>query len=51
MEASHHPEGGDRLSRVDVVFKVVSHPYPLDERATTLMAETLTVKAAHEPGV
>jgi hypothetical protein len=51
MEASHHPKGGDRLSRVDVVFKVASQPYPLDERATTLMAETLTMKAAHEPGV
>jgi hypothetical protein len=48
--ASHHHEGGDRLSRVDVVFKVASQPYPLGERAATLMAETLRVKAAHEPG-
>src|SRR6266540_6309748 len=44
----HH--GGDRLSRVDVVFEVASQPYPLDERAATLMAENLRVKAAHEPG-
>jgi hypothetical protein len=35
---------------VNVVFKVASQPYPLDERATTLMA-TPRVKAAHEPGV
>jgi hypothetical protein len=35
---------------VDVVFEVASHPYPLDERAATLMAENLRVKAAHEPG-
>jgi hypothetical protein len=32
------------------VFKVASEPYPLDERAATLMAENLRVKAAHEPG-
>jgi uncharacterized protein (DUF885 family) len=36
---------------VDVVFKVASQSYPLYERATTLMAETLRVKAAHESGV
>jgi hypothetical protein len=42
--------GGDRLSRVDVVFEVASQPYPLDEQAATLMAENLRVKAAHEPG-
>jgi hypothetical protein len=48
---SQHPyQGGDRLSRVDVVFEVASQPYPLDERAATLMAETLRVKAADEPG-
>jgi hypothetical protein len=35
---------------VDVVFEVTSQPYPLDERAATLMAEHLRVKAAHEPG-
>jgi hypothetical protein len=35
---------------VDVVFKVASQPYTLGERAATLMAETLRVKAAHEPG-
>jgi hypothetical protein len=35
---------------VDVVFEVASQPYPLDERAATLMAEHLRVKAAHEPG-
>jgi hypothetical protein len=35
---------------VDVVFEVASQPYPLDERAATLMAEYLRVKAAHEPG-
>jgi len=40
----------DRLSRVDVVFEVASQPYPLEERAATLMAENLRVKAAHEPG-
>ena len=48
---SQHPhKGGDRLSRVEVVFKVASEPYPLDERAATLMAENLRVRAAHEPG-
>ena len=41
---------GSRLSRVEVVFEVASQPYPLDERAATLMAENLRVKAAHEPG-
>jgi hypothetical protein len=35
---------------VDVVFEVASERYPLDERAATLMAEQLRVKAAHEPG-
>jgi hypothetical protein len=35
---------------VDVVFEVASQPYPLDERAATLMAEHLRVKAAHQPG-
>ena len=35
---------------MDVVFKVASQPYNLGERAATLMAETLRVKAAHEPG-
>jgi len=35
---------------VDVVFEVASQPYPLGERAATLMAENLRVKAAHEPG-
>ena len=48
ITGAHH--GGDRLSRVDVVFKVASQPNPLDWRATTSMAETLK-KAAHEPGV
>ena len=48
---SQHPhKGGDRLRRVEVVFKVASEPYPLDERAATLMAENLRVRAAHEPG-
>jgi hypothetical protein len=32
------------------LFEVASQPYPLDERAATLMAEHLRVKAAHEPG-
>jgi hypothetical protein len=51
IRSSQHPHhGGDRLSRVDVVFEVASQPYPLDERAATLMAENLRVKAAHEPG-
>jgi hypothetical protein len=44
----HH--GGARLSRVDVVFEVAGQRYPLDQRAATLMAENLRVKAAHEPG-
>jgi hypothetical protein len=35
---------------VDVVFEVASQRYPLDEQAATLMAESLRVKAAHEPG-
>jgi hypothetical protein len=35
---------------VEVVFEVASERYPLDERAATLMAENLRVKAAHEPG-
>ena len=35
---------------MEVVFKVAGQPYPLDERAATLMAENLRVKAAHEPG-
>jgi hypothetical protein len=35
---------------VDVVFEVASQPYLLGERAATLMAENLRVKAAHEPG-
>jgi hypothetical protein len=48
---SRHPhQGGDRLSRVEVVFEVVGKRYPLDQRAATLMAENLRVKAAHEPG-
>jgi hypothetical protein len=50
-EHRKHPDrGGDRLSRVDVVFEVASQRYPLEERAATLMAENLRVKAAHEPG-
>ena len=47
--ASH--QGGDRLRGVDVVFEVASRPYPLGERAATLMAESLRVKAAQEPCV
>jgi hypothetical protein len=35
---------------VQVVFEVAGQRYPLDERAATLMAEDLRVKAAHEPG-
>jgi hypothetical protein len=31
---------------VDLVFEVASQRYPLDERAATLMAENLRVKAA-----
>jgi len=48
--SQHSRHGGDRLSRVDVVFEVASQRYPLDEQAATLMAENLRVKAAHEPG-
>jgi hypothetical protein len=33
---------------VDVVFEVASERYPLDERAATLMAEQLRVKAGRE---
>ena len=32
------------------MFEVASQRYPLDERAATLMAENLRVKAAQEPG-
>lgn len=35
---------------MDVVFEVASERYPLEEQAATLMAESLRVKAAHEPG-
>ena len=35
---------------MDVVFEVASQRYPLEEQAATLMAESLRVKAAHEPG-
>src|SRR5438128_12034709 len=49
--SSWHPhQGGDRLTRVEVVFEVAGQPYSLDEQAATLMAENLRVKAAHEPG-
>ncbi len=34
---------------MDVVFEVASQRYPLNERAATLVAEDLRVKAAHEP--
>jgi hypothetical protein len=34
---------------VEIVFKVAGQPYSLDERAATLMAEKLRVKAAHDP--
>jgi hypothetical protein len=44
------PDGGDRLRGVEVVFKVASQRYSLDERAATLVAENLRVKAAREPG-
>jgi hypothetical protein len=37
-------------SRVEVVFEVASQRYPLNERAATLMAENLRVKAAHDSG-
>ena len=49
-EHSTPHQGGASLSPVEVVFEVASQPYPLDERAATLMAENLRVKAAHEPG-
>jgi hypothetical protein len=46
---SQHPNhAGARLGRVDVVFEVASERYPLDERAATLMAEQLRVKAGRE---
>jgi hypothetical protein len=35
---------------VKIVFEVAGQRYPLDQRAATLMAEKLRVKAAHEPG-
>jgi hypothetical protein len=35
---------------VEVVFEVAGQRCPLDQRAATLMAETLRVTAAHEPG-
>jgi hypothetical protein len=35
---------------VEVVFEIASQRYPLNEQTATLMAETLRVKAAHEPG-
>ena len=35
---------------MEVVFKVASQRYPLEEQAATLMAQNLRVKAAHEPG-
>jgi hypothetical protein len=35
---------------VEVVFVVASQRYPLDERAATLMAENLRVKAVRDPG-
>jgi hypothetical protein len=35
---------------VEVVFEVAGQRYPLGERAATLMAENLRVKAAHGPG-
>jgi hypothetical protein len=43
-------DGGDRLRAVEVLFEVASQQYPLEERAATLVAESLRVKAAHEPG-
>ena len=49
----HHStptRGGARLTRVEVVFEVAGQPYPLEERAATRMAESLRVKAAHQPG-
>ena len=50
QEDQHTHQGGASLGRVDVVFDIASHRYPLDEQAATLMAENLRVKAAHEPG-
>ena len=35
---------------MEVVFEVAGQRCPLDQRAVTLMAETLRVTAAHEPG-
>jgi hypothetical protein len=35
---------------VHVVFQVAGQRDPLDQRAATLMAENLRLKAAHEPG-
>ena len=35
---------------MDVVFEIASQRYALEEQAATLMAESLRVKAAHEPG-
>jgi hypothetical protein len=35
---------------VEVVFEVAGQRCPLDQRAATLMAETLRVTAAHDPG-
>ncbi|HEY3207317.1 MAG TPA: hypothetical protein VGJ58_10245 [Gaiellaceae bacterium] len=35
---------------MEIVFQVAGQRYPLDERAATVMAENLRVKAAHEPG-
>ena len=35
---------------MEVVFEVASRRYPIDERAATLMAEKLRVKAVREPG-
>ena len=32
------------------MFEVAGQRYPLDQRAATLMAETLRVTAAHDPG-
>src|SRR5438876_11965533 len=50
QHSTHPYKGGARLIRVEVVFEVAGQPYSLDERAATLMAENLRVKAAHEPG-
>ena len=35
---------------MEVVFEISGRRYPLDERAATRMAESLRVKAAHQPG-